>query len=315
MFTMVAQTTHGMTDSPEFSIWSSMIKRCRYPSTTRWDRYGGRGISVCDRWRNSFQNFYEDMGPRPSKDHSVERRENDGNYEPNNCYWATRVEQQNNRSVTVKIPHPDTGELMTIRAIYQQYLKERTKTEPVPEIPLHVFQQRIDRGWTIEEAAETSLVLPTFHDYKGEKRSIADIARMNDIEPYNLRHHVRENGYSVEEALELLLHGAVPVRKHTNSRVKVYEYQDQHYTLSGLASFSNIKKSILADRLHSGMTVEQALTQPIRGENTYRYKGGDYNLNQLLAMTGMSRSSFFRYQKLGVSAEQAVELYLKKTSS
>ncbi len=250
-----------------------MINRCRDQSNIR---YGGRGIEVCDRWKNSFENFYADMGPRPSLEHSIERRNNDGNYEPNNCYWATAEEQQNNRSTTVRIPHPETGEVMSMRDIYNRYLEKRTKPTPIPAVPLHVFHQRLERGWTIEDAAETSLILPDLHDYEGQKLSIADIARKNDIEPHVLRHHVRENGYTVEEALELLLHGAVPVKKYNNSRFKTYEYQGKSYTLKGLASFSNIKKFILADRLYSGMTVEQALTQPLREEVSYLYKGNSY---------------------------------------
>lgn len=101
---MSASKTHGMSRTPEWEAWRSMLKRCYKPNTRNYDRYGGRGISVCARWRESFANFFADMGPRPSKRHSLHRRENDGNYEKSNCEWATKTVQAGNRSRPRKNP-------------------------------------------------------------------------------------------------------------------------------------------------------------------------------------------------------------------
>jgi hypothetical protein len=90
--------THGGAWSNLHRIWITMIQRCTNPKVSAYHRYGGRGIKVCQRWRESFDAFAADMGQRPSLNHSVDRINNDGNYEPDNCRWATPKQQAANRS-------------------------------------------------------------------------------------------------------------------------------------------------------------------------------------------------------------------------
>lgn len=87
--------THGKSKTPEYKTWCGMIKRCQNRNCTGYSDYGGRGIAVCERWLK-FENFLEDMGMRPSKYHSIERKNVNGNYEPDNCKWASPTEQSRN---------------------------------------------------------------------------------------------------------------------------------------------------------------------------------------------------------------------------
>ena len=100
-----ANFRHGGTGTPEHHVWRKILERCSNPKAKDFPDYGGRGIQVCERWRQSFEAFLVDMGRRPSPLHSIDRYPNtDGDYEPTNCRWATAIEQgrnkRNNRILT-----------------------------------------------------------------------------------------------------------------------------------------------------------------------------------------------------------------------
>ncbi len=136
-----ARTTHGLRHTPEYDAWSNMKRRCCSENGRDYKNYGGRGISVCDRWLNSFENFYADMGLKPSPDHSIDRIDNDGNYEPNNCRWATAEEQSNNRRNIVRYSYNGGDYTYT----------QLARIFDISEEPL---RQKLIAGWPVEKAIE-----------------------------------------------------------------------------------------------------------------------------------------------------------------
>jgi hypothetical protein len=102
--TKATRTTHGLSRTGLFGVWEGMRRRCSKPKCKGWHRYGGRGISVCREWANDFVAFYDwAMANGYAHGLTIDRIDNDGNYEPRNCRWATRAVNTNNRSVTVMI--------------------------------------------------------------------------------------------------------------------------------------------------------------------------------------------------------------------
>lgn len=139
-------TTHGFTKKgeihPLYHIWKNIIDRIENPKNVSWHNYGGRGIKVCDRWRNSFQNFIDDMGERPSLGHSVDRIDNNGDYAPENCRWATMREQHNNTRKNVY------AEIDGVSKTMAQWCR-------FYNINYATAHSRIKKGWPIKKALET----------------------------------------------------------------------------------------------------------------------------------------------------------------
>ena len=136
---------HGMDGTPEYKAWSSMWSRCTNPRSPSYPRYGGRGILVTPEWEE-FQPFLRDMGLRPSPEHSLDRRENDGNYEQSNCRWDTKKEQANNRS---------SNRTVTAFGVSRNLVE----WAELSGIRADTIAYRIDRwGWPVEDAVTRKVV-------------------------------------------------------------------------------------------------------------------------------------------------------------
>lgn len=139
----MAKTIHGMSHSRLYRIWNSMKQRCLNPNTISYPRYGYRGISVCQEWENSFKSFYDwAMTHGYSDELSIDRIDNNGNYEPLNCRWATNKEQQNHTSYNRLYTY--NGETLSV-----MQWAEKSGIHP------NMIYKRLNRGWNIEKTLTT----------------------------------------------------------------------------------------------------------------------------------------------------------------
>jgi hypothetical protein len=133
---------HGLSRTPEYKVWSGIIKRCTRPTSRDFPRYGGAGISICSRWRESFPDFLSDVGHRPSATHSIERIDVLGDYEPSNVRWATDAEQRRNKRTTRMLEFG--GDRLCVADMARKH-------GLVP----YVVYSRLRSGWTVERALTT----------------------------------------------------------------------------------------------------------------------------------------------------------------
>lgn len=136
--------THGASGTLTWKRWRSMVARCTMKNAKSYPRYGGRGIIVCERWLTSFENFLSDMGECPDDNFTLERKNNDGNYELTNCRWATRKEQNRNSSRNHILVFKDESHCITEWA-------------DILGINFRTIMTRINKGWSAEQALGTPI--------------------------------------------------------------------------------------------------------------------------------------------------------------
>lgn len=200
---------HGMSNSPEYNVWSAMIYRCENPNCPAYENYGGRGITVCSEWRNEFSAFYAHIGPRPSAKYSLDRWPNkDGNYEPGNVRWATQIQQCNNLR-TNKILTAN-GETHTL-----------AEWARIKNIDPSAISRRLKMGWdeqrAVNEPSNKSagrFISTKMLTFQGETLSMNDWARRNGF-PLHLVKQRISSGWPVETAIttpiqEQFSHKSVP---------------------------------------------------------------------------------------------------------
>ena len=186
-------TSHRMTGTPEYMAWSHMKRRCYNKKCDDYPNYGGAGIKVCDEWLNNFSAFYQDMGPRPTSKHSVDRRDGTLGYDKENCHWATKEQQSQNRPEFV-IPLAYDGRTQTI-------------AEWARESGIHpqTLYNRHNAGWPVEriigqypsnEIRKDNRLL----SFKGETFTIAQWTKRLGFSRSCIQERLRR-GWAVDRAL------------------------------------------------------------------------------------------------------------------
>lgn len=275
----------------EYSVWLGMRQRCQNPNTRNWHRYGGRGIKVCDRWR-SFRAFFDDMGERPSKKHSIDRLDNDGDYEPTNCAWALVRQQASNKADTRNITA--FGKTQCINHWAQEL-----------GLAQSALTRRINAGWPAEIAMASRAVRLAYEREKikaaqekkrkaistngvvdgcwknakpltvyGQTKTMADWARDAGITRSQIAWRLKR-GFPAEVAIlpadkvrqwlsagaKGRIHASKPGMSQTGL-YRVISFRGKTQGVSAWASEMGMDKHTLRRRLAAGMSVEKALTLP-----------------------------------------------------
>lgn len=194
---------HGMRFSKEYRTWRGIINRCHNPKCPEFPRYGGAGLVVSDHWRESFVNFYNDIGAAPSPRHTIDRINNSLGYSRENCRWATMKEQQNNKT---------NNKIWVIDGVS----KTTTQWCELYNIDTATFSNRIRRRWDVKralsESPETKYLKKCPHlkgldplTFNGETKPLNDFCKKYNIARETFKARIA-HGWSVEDALRLQIY-------------------------------------------------------------------------------------------------------------
>jgi hypothetical protein len=308
----------------EYSSYANMKSRCYNPNSTGYHGYGGRGIKICDRWLESFDNFLTDMGPIPDSDYSIDRINVNGNYEPSNCRWTTnRIQSLNRRdTVAVKVTDPELiNEALNFNInrygnkTFTYNNKEYSATElaALSKLPDYIVINRLYEDWKPEHAIMQPVSendkFNIYHSYL----TLKEISEITNIPYHKLYNQVVNRSLPVDIAIKYLTHGKIDSSNgamlfRTNNWYKLYEYKGSWYTVRGLMPFSKVPYSVLVDRLFQNFTTEDALTLPVKVIKLHNYQNENLNLKQIASREGISSNALTkRVLRLG-SLDKALSL-------
>jgi hypothetical protein len=229
-------TKHGLHRSVEYQAWADMLTRCRNPQTRQWYLYGGRGIKVCERWvgEDGFENFYSDMSPRPVG-LSIDRIDNEGDYEPGNCRWATKLEQANNTRFVHRLTY--LGETLSV----SEWARRTGLGVPT------IFS-RIRLGWPTDKV----LTIPKHRKtipltYRGRTLSLCEWGRRTGLTAQTIKNRL-DRGWSIGKALE-----STPKRMLAFGKLVL--------SVADWAKRTGLPKRVINDRLRAGWSVKRTLTK------------------------------------------------------
>lgn len=183
---------HGLTKHRLFATWNAMINRCHNPKNAAYSYYGGRGVGVCERWRDPAA-FISDMAPTHKDGLTLDRLDNNGPYSPENCSWVSRAEQSYNRRSNVYLEHDGKRQAIS-------------KWAADLGVSPRTLWARIDRGWSHSDAITVpfgpTIKRASLVTYRGVTDTIYNHARRAGLNPVQVAQRVQRSGWSVEQALE-----------------------------------------------------------------------------------------------------------------
>lgn len=234
-------TTHGMSRTVEYKTWKAIKHRCYNAADEDFHLYQGKGITVCDRWLESFENFYADMGDRPSSKHSIERKDSDKGYEPSNCYWATATEQARNTSRNVLIEYQ--GRSKTLMEWHEEL-----------GFDFYSVKSRIYAGWDVARAFETPVVpsnAGALINFNGQSLTVSDWSRNLGVNITTLMYRLK-SGWPVEKVLG----------SSVNPVERLITINGETMSVTQWCEKLGRKVGTIRVRLSAGWTVEEALSVP-----------------------------------------------------
>lgn len=241
--------SHGMHKTPEYSSWSAMKSRCNNPKARYFNLYGGRGIKVCQEWQMSFSAFFQHMGPRPSLAHSLDRwPDNNGDYKPGNCRWATPAEQAVNKRNTRLIRLRSEAKVLTHWA---------RSAGLSPNGLRHRLSVGVELADAIQVPLRTGRKATILVKVGDKEQTINEWASELGLKPNTFRKRLRRQGWTPELAVEAqnpasgAAHGG-----------KVYEFEGRSMTVTRWAQELGISRTLLSNRLLAGWTMERAVKTP-----------------------------------------------------
>ena len=284
-------TTHNMSSSREYRIWSGMIKRCTNKNSKAYKNYGGRGITVDPSWLK-FENFYNDMGKAPL-DYSIERIDVNKGYYKKNCKWIPSIDQGRNKRNSVII----TQEGQSLLAV---------DWEKITGIPRRCIHDRIQKGWSVEDAltikAEDGHSFIKGFEYKGRVVTFAQLEKEKGYSDSTITKRLK-SGWSLEEAIE------------TPLKITLFEFRGEAKTLRQWAQEYGINVDTVRQRMNnSGWSLEKALTTPSnknRGK-LITYKNKTLNLKEWAELIGINNETLSKYLKKGATIEEVIRRFTNK---
>ena len=286
-----AHVTHGDSRTRLHNIWLNMKGRCTNPNHPRYHHYGGRGITVCAEWSNSFAAFRDwalDNGYRD--DLSIDRINNDGNYCPENCRFTNLIQQANNKSNNYHITY--NGRTQTINEWAREF-----------GISVKTLRSRLERSkWSIKDALLTPVAeVNRLYKYKGESHTIPEWAKIKGMSVATLRGRITTDGWPFEKAIE------EPVLQNE----KYLEYNGEVHTVTEWGKITGLGTAFRS-RIRQGWSVQDAIETPLLKKRTkpanapVTYNGDTMPLKELCVKYGKNYHSIQSRLQRGWTLEEAM---------